>query len=1209
MHKWNLLKKTAPCILSLAVAATSLPTTVMATDFDAVIVADETEQSDAEDIAETSDFDAAEGEAEEETAEDAGEVTADVTEEQNVEENTEDASEIDEFSNGDEFGEEAADIETFSDAEELQGEYQYVYAGLTWAEYWASEGVYAAGDNSTSAEKDTHGEYDKGAFDTVTRATTNHGLHRGSYQTETTIVAEDDSRYPIATWVDRNTIKLTDGTTVGFNNGTITKADGSTVDMDHYEVYGLKYVPVAVKTEDYAEFCQKYSVVADGSVLEGGYGEVQLSAYTATAAVTANTNGLKYAVKDGDSFKFEARKTGADSGIKDQAQKTAENVTPTVKEASGSYGEFLRVDITGEGYGDLGANMQAVRWDYCGDDATGNNVLRSFGTKFAADNWMHKSMGIQLGLTDSLRCKLPEGTDGTGYWRLTVYALGYADYSFVVQVTDANIVKPAEEPADTAALTKAVEEAKALNENDYTADSWAAMQTELQEAEELLAKEDATQAEVDEALEHLNAAVEALVKADSYRYVYAGLTWAEYWANEGVYAAGDVTASEEKDSHNEYDKGAFDTVTRATTNHGLHRGSYQTETTIVAEDGSRYPIATWVDRNTIKLTDGTTVGFNNGTITKADGTTVDMDHYEVYGLKYIPVAVKAEDYDAFCQKYAVVEDGGVLEGGFGEGTLSGYTATAAVTADTNGLKYAVKDGDNFTFEARKTGADSGIKDQTQKTAANVTPTVKEASGSYGEFLRVDITGDGYGDLGANMQAVRWDYCGDDATGTNTLRSFGTKFAADNWMHKAMGIQLGLTDSLRCKLPEGTDGTGYWRLTVYALGYADYSFVVQVTDANIVKPAEEPADTTALVKEVETAKALKEADYTKASWAAMQTELQEAEELLAREDAIQAEVDEALSHLQAAEADLVKLTVKLDETSASVYKGETVTLKATANDADTAVTYTSNDKTVAAVNSKGVVTGKKAGTAIITATCGNAKATCKVTVKERTIKFAATTASVYTGKTVTVKATATPNEKVTYTTSNAKIATVNSSTGVVKGIKAGTAKITATTASGLKATCNVTVKTAPSVKFAKSSAVIYKGKTATVKAKLTGVSSVTYKSSNTKIATVNSKTGTVKGIKAGTVKITATSGKLTATYTLTVKNPTFTLTKSSATIAKGKTTTIKSKATPAGNVTYTSSNKKVATVTNKGVVKGISKGKATITVKCNGITKKFVVTVK
>ena len=776
------------------------------------------------------------------------------------------------------------------------------------------------------------------------------------------------------------------------------------------------------------------------------------------------------------------------------------------------------------------------------------------------------------------------------------------DSSIVADETEQSDEEEIAEVSDYEAAAGEAADAEEIAAEDQSADEIteesAAENTEEEAsgADEFTAAEDETEAFADS--DELQG---------EYQYVYAGLTWAEYWASEGVYAAGDTTSSEELDGHKELDKGAFDTVTRATTNHGLHRGSFQTETTIVAEDGSRYPIATWVDQNTIKLTDGKTVGFKKGTITKADGTTVDMDHYEVYGLKYVPVAVRTEDYAAFCQKYNVVTNDGVLEGGYGEVQLSAYTATAAVTADTNGLKYAVKNGDSFTFEARKTGADSGIKDQAQKTATNVTPTVKDASGSYGEFLRVDITGDGYGDLGANMQAVRWDYCGDDATGTKVLRSFGTKFAADNWMHKAMGIQLGLTDSLRCQLPEGTDGTGYWRLTVYALGYADYSFVVQATDANIVKPAEDPADTTALTKEVETAKALAENDYTKESWTAMQTELQEAEELLAREDATQAEVDEALEHLKAAEAALVKVTVALDKTSATVYTGKTASLKTTSNDAAKTVTYTTSNNAVATVSSTGVVKGVKAGTAVITATCGNAKATCKVTVKTSTIKFAASAASVYTGKTVTVKATATPSATVTYTTSNKAIATV-SSTGVVKGIKAGTVTITATTSTGLKTTCKVTVK-APSVKFAKSSAVVYTGKTATVKATLAGVSSVTYKSSNTKIATVNSKTGTVKGIKAGTVTITATSGKLKATYKLTVKNPTFTLTKSSATIAKGKTTTIRSKATPVSTVTYTTSNKKVATVTGKGVVKGISKGKATITVKCNGITKKFVVTVK
>ena len=67
-------------------------------------------------------------------------------------------------------------------------------------------------------------------------------------------------------------------------------------------------------------------------------------------------------------------------------------------------------------------------------------ALASYGTKFAADNWMHKSMGIQLGLTDSIRCQLPENTDGTGYWSLTVYALGYEDYTVNFEATKDNIV-------------------------------------------------------------------------------------------------------------------------------------------------------------------------------------------------------------------------------------------------------------------------------------------------------------------------------------------------------------------------------------------------------------------------------------------------------------------------------------------------------------------------------------------------------------------------------------------------------------------------------------------------------------------------------------------------------------------------------------------------------------------------------------------------
>lgn len=78
--------------------------------------------------------------------------------------------------------------------------------------------------------------------------------------------------------------------------------------------------------------------------------------------------------------------------------------------------------------------MQAVKWTYYGDDSTYTKAVQSYGTKFAADNWMHKNMGIQLGLTDSLRCKLPEDSNGTGYWTVTVYALGYQDFTYNFKV-------------------------------------------------------------------------------------------------------------------------------------------------------------------------------------------------------------------------------------------------------------------------------------------------------------------------------------------------------------------------------------------------------------------------------------------------------------------------------------------------------------------------------------------------------------------------------------------------------------------------------------------------------------------------------------------------------------------------------------------------------------------------------------------------------
>ena len=153
---------------------------------------------------------------------------------------------------------------------------------------------------------------------------------------------------------------------------------------------------------------------------------------------------------------------------------------------------------------------------------------------------------------------------------------------------------------------------------------------------------------------------------------------------------------------------------------------------------------------------------------------------------------------------------------------------------------------------------------------------------------------------------------------------------------------------------------------------------------------------------------------------------------------------------------IKAEFKLNSTAKTIYtKGQTTaSLKLTTTLTDK-VTWISSNKKVATVNSKGVITAKAKGTAVITATCGEYKATCKVTVKNPSLKLTKTSADVKVGKTTKITAKVTPSGKITYKSSNSKIATI-SSKGVVKGKKKGIAKITVT-CNGVKKVFTVTVK--------------------------------------------------------------------------------------------------------------------------------------------------------
>ena len=240
-------------------------------------------------------------------------------------------------------------------------------------------------------------------------------------------------------------------------------------------------------------------------------------------------------------------------------------------------------------------------------------------------------------------------------------------------------------------------------------------------------------------------------------------------------------------------------------------------------------------------------------------------------------------------------------------------------------------------------------------------------------------------------------------------------------------------------------------------------------------------------------------------------------------------------------------IQLSQTSAALTVGDTLTLTKTIYPSDAtnqAVTWMSSSDAVASVDSNGKITAKTAGSAVITcksASDNSVVGICNVTVKAKVqtpseikvnkITLNKTTASVTKGKTLQLTATVAPGnatkKEVKWSTSNKNVAMVSTS-GLVTAKSAGTATITCTAqdGGGVKATCKITVKN-PVVKVTKvtlnkTTATLAPKETLTLKATVAPTNAtnkaVTWKSSNTKIATVSSS-GKVTAKAAGTVTIT------------------------------------------------------------------------------------------
>lgn len=250
----------------------------------------------------------------------------------------------------------------------------------------------------------------------------------------------------------------------------------------------------------------------------------------------------------------------------------------------------------------------------------------------------------------------------------------------------------------------------------------------------------------------------------------------------------------------------------------------------------------------------------------------------------------------------------------------------------------------------------------------------------------------------------------------------------------------------------------------------------------------------------------------------------------------------------------------------------------------------------------------------------------------TIYLTASSLKMKTGQSTTAfKATGfSEGDYVTAVTSNkpgtVKVTNVNKN-GTFKltaGKKKGSAVVTVTLASKKTASFKVTVQKAAvkTTKITTTTKSLTLAKGATYKklassiavTPVTSKEKVTYSSSNKKVATVSSK-GVIKAKKAGTTKITVKSGKKKVVVTVKVtgvKTTNLSGVPAAKNVSKGKSFKIKAIATPKNTdekITFKSSNKKVATVTSKGVVKGLKKGAATITVQSGSKKMTCKVTVK
>lgn len=268
-------------------------------------------------------------------------------------------------------------------------------------------------------------------------------------------------------------------------------------------------------------------------------------------------------------------------------------------------------------------------------------------------------------------------------------------------------------------------------------------------------------------------------------------------------------------------------------------------------------------------------------------------------------------------------------------------------------------------------------------------------------------------------------------------------------------------------------------------------------------------------------------------------------------------------------------------------------------------WKSSNSRVASVNTYGLVTGKRAGTAKITAKISGAEISCRVKVNKTVITLDKKSLSLEHNALIKLNAFTSNHAQVTWKSSKKSVALVDDQ-GQVLALKPGEALITAS-ADGTSVTCRVTVKQ-PKITLSRTSVTLYRGQTIKLNATVSSGIEPIWKSNKKSVAFVD-ENGNITAVKHGTAVVTAKVDGITKICQVTVEQPKITLSDVELNLKTGQTVQLRAEVSSQNPVTWSASRQSVANVSSDGKVTAYEKGTCYIYATEDGVKERCIVHVE